>query len=137
MHDESSSENNDNNNDLDDNYTSDSASDNDNDEETQQPPSTEVVILIHNKHTQRDELFRVLLDSGTNRCMGTATAVQRSGLHIRQGRQHRFRTAAGVFTTENYARIRTHKLLELNSRRVLLNQKVQVRDGELGPYNLD
>ena len=135
MHDESSSENNDNNNDLDDNYTSDSASDNDNDEETQQPPSTEVVILIHNKHTQRDELFRVLLDSGTNRCMGTATAVQRSGLHIRQGRQHRFRTAAGVFTTENYARIRTHKLLELNSRRVLLNQKVQVRDGELGPYD--
>ena len=76
------------------------------DEEDYKPaPSTEVVIMIRNRKTQKDELFRVLLDSGTNRCMGTQAAVQRAGLHIAAGHKHDYGTAAGTFTTTCYTRI--------------------------------
>ena len=75
------------------------------DEEDKPLPSTEVVIVIRNAKTQRDELFRVLLDSGTNRCMGTAQAVQRAGLHVKTSRQHHYQTAAGRFMTTQSTRI--------------------------------
>jgi hypothetical protein len=100
------------------------------DEDT--PPTTVVVMMIRNKQTQQDEFFRVLLDSGTNRCMGTQAAVQRAGLHIKPSRQHKYNTAAGTFTTTHSTRIRSHKLLELNSRRTLQNTKVQITSGGLG-----
>ena len=91
--------------------------------------------MIRNAKTQRDELFWVLLDSGTNWCMGTTRAVQRAGLHVKTGRQHRYRTAAGTFMTTQSTRIRAHKLLELNSQRILQRTKVQVAEGELGVYD--
>lgn len=103
------------------------------DEDT--PPTTVVVMMIRNKQTQQDELFRVLLDSGTNRCMGTQAAVQRAGLHIKPSRQHKYNTAAGTFTTTHSTRIRSHKLLELNSRRTLQNTKVQITSRGLGIYD--
>ena len=100
------------------------------------PPQSEVVILIRNRKTGTEEVFRVLLDSGTTKCMATSEAVSRAGLHVHTSkRQHRFNTAAGIFTTTHYARIKAHKLLELNSRRVLLNQRVQIHNGNLGPYD--
>ena len=109
---------------------------NDNDEKPDQPLlSTVIVIAILNKKTERKELFRVLLDTGSNRCMGTQSAVQRAGLTVKPGRQHRYRTAAGTFTTTHTTKIRAHHLLELNSRRVLQNLKVQVTDGALGLYD--
>ena len=98
-------------------------------------PSTEVVMVIRNQKTQQDELFRILLDTGTNRCMGTKEAVRRAGLYIKQGRTHKYRTAAGTFTTTHFARIRAHKLLELNSRRILQSLRVQVTEGQLGVYD--
>ena len=100
-------------------------------------PSTEVAMVIRNQKTQQDELFRVLLDTGTNRCMGTKEAVRRAGLYIKQGRTHKYkyRTAAGTFTTTHFARIRAHKLLELNSRRILQSLRVQVTEGQLGVYD--
>ena len=105
--------------------------DEDQDDKAQEElPTTEVVIVIRNRKTNRDEMFRVLLDSGTNRCMGSAQAVRRAGLHIRQGRKHRYRTAAGIFTTNLHARIKAHRIMELNSRRVLVNTRVQVHEGE-------
>ena len=79
-------------------------------------PSTEIAMVIRNQKMQQDELIRILLDTGTNRCMGTKEAVWRAGLYIKQGHTHKYRTAAGTFTTTHFARIRAHKLLELNSR---------------------
>lgn len=114
---------------------SDPEANQDDDEDNKPMPSTEVAIVIRNKDTQQDETFRVLLDSGSNRCMGSKNAVLRAGLHLHQGRTHRYNTAAGVFHTTHYARIKAHKLLELNSRRILLNQRVQVHDGDLGNYD--
>ena len=117
-------------------YDSDSDSESEADEAETEKRTTEIVILIYNKKTKTDELFRVLLDSGTNRCMGTRSAIQRAGLHIKKSRRiHRYNTAAGVFTTTCQSRIRTHKILELNSRRNLSAHKVQVRDGQLGAYD--
>jgi hypothetical protein len=77
-------------------------------EEDEEAPSTVIVISITNKKTERNELFRVLLDTGTNRCMGTRAAVLCAGLKIKQGTKHRYRTAAGVFTTTQKSKIRTH-----------------------------
>ena len=48
----------------------------DNVEDYKKLPTTEVVIRIKNKYSDEEELFRVLLDSGTNRCIGTEEAIQ-------------------------------------------------------------
>lgn len=104
-------------------------------EEAQPIPSTEIMVLIWNEQTQSNEIFRVLLDSGTSRCMGTEAAVRRAGLYVVQDRTHWYKTAAGTFTTTKCARIRAHRLLELNSRRKLQRTKVQVINGELGVYD--
>ena len=54
------------------------------------PPQSEVVILIRNRKTGTEEVFRVLLDSGTTKCMATSEAVSRAGLHVHTSkRQHR------------------------------------------------
>lgn len=59
------------------NNSMDSASEEElDDEEVKSLPSMEIMIVIRNTKTQKDELFWVLLDSGMNRCMGTARAVQ-------------------------------------------------------------
>jgi len=98
-------------------------------------PRAEVVILIHNQQTGEDELFRALLDSGTTRCLGTETAIHKAGLRIHPSkRSHRYRTALGEFKTDFKARIRTHQLVELSSRRKLKSVFVQVTD-DLGPYD--
>ena len=105
-------------------------------EETDTPlPSTVVDIVIQNRKTERNEIFRVLLDTGTNRCMGTRAAVQRAGLRIKPDQVHKYKTAAGTFTTTQSAKIRAHHLLELNSRRILQQLKVQVTEGDLGTYD--
>ena len=49
------------------NMDSSSSEEETSDEEDIKPlPSTEITIVIKNKKTQQDELFQVLLDSGTN-----------------------------------------------------------------------
>ena len=48
----------------------------DNVEDYKKLPTTEVVIRIKNKYSDEEELFRVLLDSGTIRCFGTEEAIQ-------------------------------------------------------------
>ena len=48
-------------------------------------------------------------------------------------RQHK--TAAGIFSTTHQSKIRTHQILELNSRRVLKRLKVKITEGDLGRYD--
>jgi putative transposase len=68
--------------------------------------------------------------------MGKEDAIKRAGLHMHPARRsHRFKTAAGKFTTTHYTRVRAHKILELNSKRVLQGLKVHVHKGELGSYD--
>lgn len=115
-------------------------SDLDSDEESSEenedkPPTTVVTIGITNKKTEHKELFRVLLDTGTNRCMGTQKAIECAGLTSKEGREHSYITAVGTFTTTRRAKIRAHNLLELNSKQVLQRLKVQVTEGELGIYD--
>jgi len=50
------------------------------DEDEQPAPSSVINISIYNKKTQRNELFRVLLDSGTLGCLAIAEAVKRAGI---------------------------------------------------------
>lgn len=113
----------------------DNSSTDESDDDNEPLPSTVVDISILNKKTQKNELFHVLLDTGTNRCMGTQAAVSRAGLKIKESQEHRFKTAAGYFITSHKAKIRSHRLLELNSRRVLQNLKIQVTKGDLGHYD--
>ena len=103
--------------------------------EQEEPPTTVIVITIHNEKTGRNELFRVLLDSGTNRCLGTAEALKRAGITLKQGNVHRYKTAAGTFITSQEARIRRHRILELQSQRQLQNLRVQVHKDKLGLYD--
>lgn len=107
----------------------------DNEEEHKPLPSTVVFIAAWNKKQERNEIFRVLLDTGTNRCMATQAAARRAGLKINQGQKHTYHTAAGTFQTTKVSRLRSHRILELNSRRMLRNLKVQVTDGDLGAYD--
>jgi transposase InsO family protein len=104
-------------------------------EEYKQLVTSEGVIMIRNKKTGEDELFRVLFDSGTNRSLGTRSAVKRAGLAVKENRRaHRYRTAQGWFTTKTRAVIRTHSILELSSRRQLQKARVQVTE-KLGFYD--
>lgn len=96
--------------------------------------STEVVVMIRNKGTGEDELFRVLLDSGTNKSLGTYTAVKRAGLKIKSGKLQRYRTAAGTFDTHQESNIRRHRLMELSSHRELHHTNIHVTDS-LGSYD--
>lgn len=99
-------------------------------------PSTTVVIAIENKKTGQTELFHVLLDTGTNKCMGTQAAIKRAGLTTKPDkREHHYKTAAGSFTTTHCTTLHTHKLLELNSKRALQKLKVHITPGELGQYD--
>jgi Aspartyl protease len=76
-------------------------------------PVSAIDIMIRNPTTQQVETFHVLLDSGTRSCMGTADAVRRAGLRVKEEkRRRRFRTAAGVFETRERATIRAHHILE-------------------------
>ena len=98
-------------------------------------PSTVVIVCIKNERTGKEELFRTLLDSGTNRCMGTKEAINRAGLEVQPETKRQFRTAAGTFHTTHSTRIHKHRLLELNSRRILNRLKVQVAPSKLGEYD--
>jgi len=98
--------------------------------------STTIVIMIKNQQTDKHELFKVLLDSGTSKGMMTLEAARRAGLHVRTAKPITYNTAAGRFTTELTARIRAHRILGLNSRRELGKRRVAVTKGTLGPYDL-
>ena len=105
-------------------------------DEDETPPTTVINIVIHNKKTDRNETMTVLLDSGSNQCIGTATAAKRAGLKIYPSKRvHSYKTAAGKFMTTQRTRIRTHRILELNSKRLLKNQDVKITDSDLGKYN--
>jgi len=92
----------------------------DDDEDQQPAPSSVINISTCNKKTQRNELFRVLLDSGTLCCLATAEAVKRAGIKQQTATKPKsFRTAAGRFHTTHYAQVRQHRILELNSKRKL------------------
>jgi len=111
--------------------------DEEDDDEDQQPaPSSVINISICNKKTQHNELFRVLLDSGTLGCLATAEAVKRAGIKQQTATKPKsFRTAAGRFHTTHYAQVRQHRILELNSKRKLQRLKVNVAPGPLGLYD--
>jgi hypothetical protein len=113
---------------------SDSSSDSD-DEDQENLPSTVVAICIRNERTGQDSVYLTLLDSGTNRSMGTAEAIHKAGLHLKRGRKHKYTTTAGTFTTTQKSKIHKHRILELNSRRVLKPHTVQVTPGTLGRYD--
>jgi len=92
----------------------------DDDEDQQPAPASVINISIYNKKTQRNELFRVLLDSGTLGCLATAEAVKRAGIKQQTTTKPKsFRTAAGRFHTTHYAQVCQHRILELNSKRKL------------------
>ena len=60
---------------------SDDSEDADDEQEDQKPaPSSVVNIIIYNKKTRSNEVFKVLMDSRTLGCLGTAEAVKRAGL---------------------------------------------------------
>jgi len=111
--------------------------DTEDDDDDQQPaPSSVINISIYNKKTQRNELFCVLLDSGTLGCLATAEAVKRAGIKQQTATKPKsFRTAAGRFHTTHYAQVRQHRILELNSKRKLQRLKVNVAPGSLGLYD--
>jgi hypothetical protein len=49
--------------------------------------------------------------------MGTLAAAKKAGLTIeKDSTRRRYRTAAGVFTTNKQTRIHAHRLLNLNSQ---------------------
>ena len=99
-------------------------------------PTTVINIVIHNKQTDQDETMTVLLDSGASACIGTAKAAERAGLKIKTSKKvRRHKTAAGIFGTSKETRVRTHRVLELNSRRVLKNVHVRISEGDLGRYD--
>jgi len=107
------------------------------DDEDQQPaPASVINVSTCNKKTQRNELFRVLLDSGTLGCLATAEAVKRAGIKRQTATEQKsFRTAAGRFQTTHHAQVRQHRILELNSKRKLQRLKVNVAPGPLGLYD--
>ena len=83
-------------------------------EEESKPPTTVIKIAIHNRQTEQEELFTVLLDSGSSSCLATMTALKRAGIKIKASdKHHRFKTAAGKFTSTQRAKIRTHHMAEL------------------------
>jgi len=98
---------------------------------TKSLPSTTVIISIHNKKTDQNDLFKVLLDTGTSRCMMTKQA----GLKLQLGTPHHYNAAAGKFHTTHSTRVRKHRMLELNSRGKLRNLWLQVTERKLGPYD--
>ena len=101
-----------------------------------QPPKTEIIIILANPETEKEEMFRCLLDSGTSRSLGTKQAIARAGLQLHiDAKIHKYNTAAGEFTTTHYARIKKHRILELNQRRVLQQQRVRVAETQLGEYD--
>ncbi len=112
-----------------------SSEEDDEEEKESTSPISVITVAIENKKTERNELFRVLLDSGTSRCMGTQQAIKRAGLQVKSGRAHKYKTAAGVFQTAHVTKIKNHRLLELNSKRRLKNLKVQVTDGDLSIFD--
>jgi hypothetical protein len=121
-----------------DRYESDDGSDSEDDTEEQRKdmktPTTEIIIIVKDRRTKEDKLFRVLLDSGTTRCLGTESALAQVNIPIKPSETHVYHTATGTFSTTKEATIRTHRLLELSSRRVLSRVKVQVTN-QLGPYD--
>ena len=113
----------------------DSSTDSD-DSKDEPPPTTVISILIHNKQTDQDETLTVLLDSGSNTCIGTTKAAEKAGIKIKPSKQvRRYKTAAGKFSTTHQAKIRAHRILELNSRRVLKGLKIRITEGDLGRYD--
>ena len=98
--------------------------------------NSEVIIVILNEQTGCNETFRVLLDSGTSGCLGTHAAAKRAGLRIHSSKKATtHNTAAGKFTTTLKAKIKSHKLLELNSRRTLGPRTVTITTSSLGDYD--
>jgi len=72
-------------------------------------------VAIKNMKTEHSKLFCVLLDSGTNKCIGTKAAVKQAGLQIKASHEHHcFKATVDAFTTTHNARIKSHCLLELN-----------------------
>lgn len=112
----------------------DSDSSSEEEDEDTPPPTTVVFISIHNKKTDQDETFRVLLDSGSNRCLGTQQALQRAGLKCKDEPTRTYKTAAGAFTTTQKSTIKAHRILELNSKRTLQSLKVHATK-DLGIYD--
>ena len=43
-------------------------------------PVAKVTVLISNKHTQQDNTYLVLLDTGANQCLATEEALMRAGI---------------------------------------------------------
>jgi len=111
--------------------------DEEDDDEDQQPaPSSVINVSIYNKKTQRNELLRVLLASGTLCCLATAEAVKRAGIKLQTATKPKsFRTAAGRFRTTHYAQVCQHRILELNSKRKRQRLKVNVAPGPLRLYD--
>ena len=78
----------------------------DDDEDQQPAPSSVINISTCNKKRQRNELFCVLLDSGTLGCLATAEAIKRAGIKQQTATKPKaFRTAAGRFHTTHYAQV--------------------------------
>jgi len=105
-------------------------------EKEEKAPTTVIHICIFNKKTKQEEVFKVLLDTGANNCMGTNLAIARAGLKTTQDKKIRtYNTAAGLFTTTKKACLKSHKILELNSRRTLQKLQVRVTETKLGDYD--
>ena len=115
---------------------SDDLSDEEQDQQHPQSYYTEVSIYIHNKSTQRDEIFRVLLDTGTTRCLATRSAAIRAGLRIKTARRvKQFKTAAGTFGTREVSKIPSHTIAGFSGRRKLQKTRVRIAPGDLGKYD--
>ncbi|KAG7357555.1 reverse transcriptase RNA-dependent DNA polymerase [Nitzschia inconspicua] len=104
-------------------------------EEENEAPTTVITIAIPVKGKEDPELFNVLLDTGTNRNMGTKEAVSRFKGIIKAGKRRSWMTAAGKFTTTATTKIPRHSILELNSRRILGKLRIEVSPNTLGNYD--
>jgi len=107
----------------------------DEEEEWKPGPSTEVLFTARHRKTGEEKLFLGLYDTGTSRSLGTEEAIQKIGLRKRpNARIHQYQTAIGSFETDEWATIRSHKLIELSGRRKLSKCRVQVTES-LGRYD--
>jgi hypothetical protein len=98
-------------------------------------PTTTITIAIENKTTQTLELFHALLDTGTTHPLVTAQAMKRAGITTKETKTKKWKTAAGVFQTTKQAKIRKHRILSLNSKRILTGLEVNVIAGDLGKFD--
>ena len=115
----------------------DQSNNDDEEEETQRSSPTMVVnIIIRHRKRNKDQTFLALLDTGARKSMAMLATAKKAGLTVvNDNKCRRYRTAAGIFTTNKKTKIHAHRLLELNSCQTIIGTHIRVTDNTLGQYD--